>query len=104
MELRSRFVNAQVAEMMARLGMHSWRLSDDERFFMHRYLYLSVLETFRTLGIPYTEQDKVLPTENAMPLQVPEFMRIPAIPPPGEDNTEALQIPIQETNGHGRDV
>lgn len=101
MELGSRFINAQVAETMARLGMHTWRLSDDERFFMHRYLYLSVLETFRILGIPYREQDPVLQSDKIMPRQVPELFRVPTIPPPGEDITEAMHIPLKETNGSG---
>lgn len=99
MELGTRFVNGQVVELIARLGMHNWRLSDDERFFLQRYIYLSVLEAFRTLGIRYTEQDPLLHAERVLPQQVPEFLRIPAIPEPVEDATQAIQIPIERLNG-----
>jgi len=98
-ELRSRYINAQIVEYLARLGMHTWRLSEDERFFLHRYLYLSTLEAFRTLGIPYTEQDPPLPTESVIPQQVPELLRVPTIATLHEDDTQVIPMPIRETNG-----
>lgn len=79
MEIGSRQVNAQVVEYLARLGMHNWRLSDDERFFLHRYVYLSTLEALKTVGIRYTEQDKLLPVES--------------------EETEVIPLIRKETNG-----
>ena len=96
MELGSRFINGQVVELMARLGMHNWRLSDDERFFLHRYVYLSVLEAFRTLGIRYTEQDPLRKTDDVLPSRdLPELLRVMQIPN-DPDMTEVVQI-----NGNG---
>ncbi len=97
-ELGSRFINAQIVEYLARLGMHNWRLSDDERFFLHRYLYLSTLEAFRTLGIRYIEQDPLLKTDGIIPQQVPDLLRVPTIPP--EDITEIVPMLLKESNGH----
>src|SRR5438045_2450483 len=102
MELGSRFINAQVVEYLAQLGMHNWRLSEDERFFLHRYLYLSTLEAFKTLGIRYTEQDPLVPTERVFPDRLPEGLRLPVIPVLRfeDDHTEIISLPLKETNGH----
>jgi len=103
-DLGSRFINGQIVEYLARLGMHNWRLSDDERFFLHRYLYLSTLEAFRTLGIRYTEQDRLIPPERVFPDRLPEGLRLPPVAPIiqpfEEDHTQLIQIPVEETNGH----
>jgi hypothetical protein len=106
MELGSRFINGQVVEYLAKLGWHNWRLSEDERFFIHRYLYLSTLEAFRTLGIRYTEQDQLIPPNEVFTDRLPEGLRLPPVAPLvlpfEEDHTGIIQLPIQETNGHTR--
>jgi hypothetical protein len=98
-ELRSRYVNSQVTELIARLGIHAWRLADEEKYFLHRYIYLSVAHGLKTLGIEVSEQDPPFPTNGIIPHQVPDLLRVPTIPEPVEDATEALLIQVRETNG-----
>jgi hypothetical protein len=94
-EIRSRYVNQQVTELIYRLGVHQWRLSEEERFFLHRYLYDSVLHSLSVLGIRVENQDPPLPTTAQS-----EFLRVPGIPTPPEENTAIIPMPIRETNGH----
>lgn len=97
MDLRSRYVNAQVTELIHRLGIHQWRLAEEEKYFLHRYLYDSVLHGLKVLGINVENQDPLIPTTAQ-----PEFVRVPKMPQVIKADDILDQITeVVSTNGQG---
>lgn len=95
--IRTRLLNHEVTELLHRLGVHNWRLSEPERVYLHRFIYLSIVRSCETLGLRVEEQDPLLPIDVIRP---PLFDRVPPIPPfigteDILDNTDVIQ-----TNGH----
>jgi hypothetical protein len=100
MTIRSRLINHEVTELLHRLGIHNYRLSDPERAYLHRYVYLSVIKGLHTLGVPVQEQDPLLPESIVRP---PLFDRVPPMPPTIQaDDILADITEVVETNGHAR--
>jgi hypothetical protein len=102
MAVRSRLVNHEVIELLHRLGCHNWKLSEPENAYLCRYLFLSVLQGLKTLGIPVENQDPVLRPEV---IPVPFFDRVPPMPPTIEANDILEDITeVVAANGHSRNV
>lgn len=99
MAVRTRLVNHEVTELLHRLGIHNERLSDPERAYLHRYIFLSIMRGFTTLGIRIEEQDPILPAEV---IPVPFLDRVPQMPPTIEaqdilDDPDITEVVV--TNG-----
>jgi hypothetical protein len=75
--MRTRLINHEVMELLYRLGIHNWKLSEPEKAYLHRFVFLSIQRGMETLGIPIEEQDPLLPTEMIRP---PLFDRVPPMP------------------------
>ena len=99
MAVRSRLINHEVVELLHRLGIHNWKLSDPERAYLHRYVYLATLQAFETLGILVEDQDP-LPPQHIIP--PPLFDRVPPMPPTVEAKDLLEETGVIKTNGHLR--
>jgi hypothetical protein len=95
--IRTRLLNHEVTELLHRLGIHNWRLSEPERAYLHRFVYLSLVRGFETLGLKVEEQDPLLPYDIIRP---PLFDRVPPMPPVIQPSDILDTTDVIRTNGH----